>query len=153
MPGIPNQQLGRNITSFTMVGQTVGSDGAFTDATSTALTGTLTGFETTNENTLEETGLLTSLRRNNVIVDVGTEYIIEGNLFAADSTTVGSATNPAVAQMFSKDYFKLTVVVGGITETYYGVTADLNRRFVKGVCKFRARLAMVDPGTTNPARA
>jgi len=150
MPSIPNPFLGRNISSLAIVPGTIDATGSWSDGTSKSILAVSENIRKTQRNELENISAINARRKNYVIIESETQYVIEGFILANDATAATSTTNPVNNYVQVYDYLKLTFGRAGLTDTFYSVVESYEEQWVKGKCTFTLTVTMVDPGTANP---
>lgn len=148
MPSIPLYVLGKHLTAFTIREQTVGADGALTDAgaAATSLLAIKEGISLNSAAELENIGPDNDLIENNVILQDGLSMTINVLL-----PNVGGDPHPLITLFRANSHFKVVLTFGrggsAKTHTMYFVRNTVNINSAgRGAWKCEATLASVNVG-------
>lgn len=155
MADTPTWLIGRDITSITLTGATVGTDGTITDGTGTAIQTCLAKFESMSFESnpiTEEISASSATRAHTVILQEANTVTITFITQKAKRTgeTTNNVTNPGRTLATNYDLIKAVWVSGGQTWTMYGTRGAFSESFQKGRCTNTLTLLPCDPGTANP---
>jgi hypothetical protein len=123
--------------------QTIASDGTLSDGTLVALTGSIDDVEFGNDPTNENIKPMSTRRANFVGIEESPRVTLV-EILKSSGVNILSAAN------YTSDVFKVIIVRGAQTITYYGRRAAYSERMMNGKSTSRLSFDPVDIGTANP---
>lgn len=147
--GLPNFALARASVAFTIAGLNLASDGTYTVGSAGSFYGQLKTCKPTLKNELENASPSTRRPKNEVIIESGAAFEMEGMLFANDA--VGSPTNLVRDRINNYDFVQIVLNYAGRVYTHIGPVEEYSENIKdKGTIPFNLSVGISDTGAANP---
>lgn len=139
MAAIPVWLRGRNVTTFTLVPQTVAANGTLTPGFSESLAGVWEEIDITVDTQTEEISPADATRQNNVVIKDGYTFRCTGILKA-------NGANQPAAILAANDVFQMNVTRGGQAWSGYFVRSNYRETIRAGRSTWEVTLLFTDTG-------
>jgi hypothetical protein len=155
MAVIPIPALGKQVTAYSVTGQTVGADGTLTDATTTGVQpvlGTWEEIDITMEPETEEISASDASRQHTVVLKEAMRLRATEILQKQKPAGAGANDKAQAWQWIASAYdvLKMTLTQGGDTYVMYFVRGSYERQTRKGKQLGTFTGMPCDPGAVNP---